>query len=710
MNIEDLNNLFHIYGYELKEEESSYRVYLLHHGMYYGAEIIILDNFDSHEISERYSKLGYSVKVQHFKTIEEVENYLFKGFFKTEYTALAIEHRYDDFVQKQMKQYASSKIKYEYINVPYAVSSDENTGVLEHKSIIDFINEYVNKKGANLIIVEAAAGFGKTCTAFELYHSFSRFSDNAKPLFTELSRNREAKLFKYVLWSEIENEYQSSISNALVTYNIKSGRIPLIIDGFDELLTKNIDSGGLDSSDDFEQVETMLSTIGDLLQGNAKVILTSRKTAIFAGSEFYEWTEKYNHKFEVVRFLLEKPNVKQWLRTDRYNIIKSKNIPLDYIANPVLLTYLRNVDKEEFLALIEVPEKITQKYFEYLLNRERERQNLFIPYKEQMLIFENLARTFMAFNIKGEEREFVKEMIMEYNRQELIRYKELSPMPQSVEELADTLTNHALLDRIGNNDNIGFVNEFIFGYILGNAIISGKDLQFKDREILPIDLLEFSVLAFQYSSYEEKKKLWNRLSPIKSMMDVTHSLQVDSILLKSIYGNYKQTGITSFFFVGTSFLKENCQFCDFSFIDISFDSCAFDIKAFKNVVFTGCSFKNCSVVSEREESDEVVIFCYGCDDFSDGFLKSFIGCKMDAYTVEEHESLEMQVLSKYFKVDGKSTKMRYISHLLEEFEKSKKDAFKVFDKLRRDGYINTRGNNSFITQTGISYYHKQSLS
>ena len=710
MNIEELNNLFHIYGYELKEEESSYRVYLLHHGMYYGAEIIMLDDFDCHDISERYSKLGYSVKVQHFKTIEEVENYLFKGFFKTEYTALAIEHRYDDFVQKQMKQYASSKIKYEYINVPYAVSSDENTGVLEHKSIIDFINEYVNKKGANLIIVEAAAGFGKTCTAFELYHSFSRFSDNAKPLFTELSRNREAKLFKYVLWSEIENEYQSSISNALVTYNIKSGRIPLIIDGFDELLTKNIDSGGLDSSDDFEQVETMLSTIGDLLQGNAKVILTSRKTAIFAGSEFYEWTEKYNHKFEVVRFLLERPNVKQWLRADRYNIIKSNNIPLDYIANPVLLTYLRNVGEEEFSALIEIPEKITQKYFEYLLNRERERQNLFIPYKEQMLIFENLSRIFLEFNIKVEEREFVKEMIMEYNRQELIRYKELSPVPQSVEELADTLTNHALLDRIGNNDNIGFVNEFIFGYILGNAIISGKDLQFKDREILPIDLLEFSVLAFQYSSYEEKKKLWNRLSPIKSMMDVTHSLQVDSILLKSIYGNYKQTGITSFFFVGTSFLKENCQFCDFSFIDISFDSCAFDIKAFKNVVFTGCSFKNCSVVSEREESDEVVIFCYGCDDFSDGFLKSFIGCKMDAYTVEEHESLEMQVLSKYFKVDGKSTKMRYISHLLEEFEKSKKDAFKVFDKLRRDGYINTRGNNSFITQTGISYYHKQSLS
>ena len=140
MNIEKLDNLFHIYGYELKEEKSTYRVYLLHHGMYYGAEIIMLDDFDCHDISERYSKLGYSVKVQHFKTIEEIENYLFKGFFKTEYTALAIKHRYDEFAQKQMKQYASSKLKYEYINVPYTVSSDKNTGVLEHKSIIDSIN------------------------------------------------------------------------------------------------------------------------------------------------------------------------------------------------------------------------------------------------------------------------------------------------------------------------------------------------------------------------------------------------------------------------------------------------------------------------------------------------------------------------------------------------------------------------------------------
>ena len=59
------------------------------------------------------------------------------------------------------------------------------------------------------------------------------------------------------------------------------------------------------------------------------------------------------------------------------------------------------------------------------------------------------------------------------------------------------------------------------------------------------------------------------------------------------------------------------------------------------------------------------------------------------------------------KVDGKSTKMRYISYLKSEFDSINVDeVFKVFEELRKKGYINTKGNNSFITQSGINYYHK----
>ena len=171
---------------------------------------------------------------------------------------------------------------------------------------------------------------------------------------------------------------------------------------------------------EFEQVETMLSTIGDLLTDEAKIILTSRKTAIFAGAEFGDWVDSYNGNFDVIRFQLEKPNIKQWLSTERYEEIIGKNVPLDNISNPVLLTYLRNISKEDFSDLLVYPETITDKYFEYLLNREKERQNLIIRWEDQMQIFENLAKSFVDFDITGENRSFVKELIIEYNKSRLL--------------------------------------------------------------------------------------------------------------------------------------------------------------------------------------------------------------------------------------------------------------------------------------------------
>lgn len=71
-----------------------------------------------------------------------------------------------------------------------------------------------------------------------------------------------------------------------------------------------------------------------------------------------------------------------------------------------------------------------------------------------MQIFENLAKSFVDFDITGENRSFVKELIIEYNKSRLLYYKELTPTKQTLDELADTLTNHALLDRTGNKDFI----------------------------------------------------------------------------------------------------------------------------------------------------------------------------------------------------------------------------------------------------------------
>lgn len=709
MMVDKLDGLFKEYGYDVKEQTTSYRVYLLNQGMYHGAEIQILDDsIDADPILHRYAKLGYHAKKQEFKTIEQAEEYLFKGFFNTNTTAYDIQRRYNEFAANQVKYYCNSDIKYRYISVPYTIyCAESNVITTETSDIISAIKGAINRKGAHLIVVEAAAGFGKTCTAYEVYKSFIDNCDYQKPIFTELSRNRDVKQFKYILWAEIDKEKDTTAKQDLVIYNIKKGRIPLIIDGFDELLSKNIDPGRVEQLNEFEQVETMLSTIGDLLTDETKIILTSRKTAIFAGAEFEEWVNSYDGQFDVVRFQLDKPDIKQWLSHERHDEIVRRDVPLESISNPVLLTYLRNISKEEFSELLKSPEKITDKYFEYLLTREKERQNLIIKWEDQMQIFENLAKAFVEFDITGENRSFVKELIIDCNKPCLLRYKELMPTKQTLEELADTLTNHALLDRIGNKDFITFINEFIFGYLIGKTIQKEPDSFLRDINHLPKYLLELALYAYKYTSPSDKLALWNKCSVIKDRMSPDLSIITDCILLKTIKGSYKYIGLNSIYFENIQFKGHECFIEESSFVDSEFHSCIFDLRAFRNVTFTGCKFIDCKAVNNTE-SNLSNIHCYGCDDYNNGFISDCGPATQPIlFETPENIDLEIEILSKYFKVDGKTPKMRYISSLRKDFDGYDLDiVFASFNILKKKEMIYIDGNNSYISKVGINYYHK----
>lgn len=709
MEIDLLDKLFEQYGYVHKEHNTSVCVYLLNQGMYHGAEVISLDDTDKSDIVNRYSKLGYSTKLQHFKTVDEAEKYLFTGFFNPKATKADINRRYNEFKEAQLRFYGNSDIKYKYINVPYFVYREADGDIKRGtKDVVSDIQEEITRKGAHLIIVEAAAGFGKTCTAYELYKSFLNSDQYTKPIFTELFNNRNAKQFKYVLWSEIDKEKDTTAKQDIVIYNIKKGRIPLIIDGFDELLSKDIDSGHNDQQDDFEQVETMLSTIGELLDGEAKVVLTSRKTAIFAGPEFIDWVEKYNGRFDVVRFQIEKPEIREWLSAERFDNIIKNEVPIDNISNPVLLTYLRNVSDRDFNELLEHPDSITTKYFEHLLNREKQRQNLSIRWEDQMLIFENLANTFADFGIKGESRSFVKEMLIDYNRSKLIYYKEAMANGQTLDELADTLTNHALLDRMGNKDFITFINDFVYGYLFGTSLIKDGNTFLQNVKVLPEDHIYLSIASFRYLSKDNKQKLWKKLNDVRKRLSLDLSITADAELLGKIKQSVEVAGINSRQFSNVLFENGSCKFKEVSFVDVVFENCLFDIDVFDNTTFIGCKFNNCKVNDIAHKSSKNHVHCYGCDDYKSSFIVDFENTDEMPILEEAQKNWEMEILSRYFKVDGRSTKMKYISKLKKEFEDENIDeVFRVFDSLRKRGFIECYGNNSFIKQDGITYYHKQ---
>lgn len=707
LNIEELDRLFLQYGYTLQDRREACRVYLLRQGMYYGAEIVIFDGSEQQELYNEYSGAGFSVKRQHFKNLEEAEEYLFRGFFKTDVSRLEIQSRYRDFSEKQVRPYGKdSGIQYKYIQMPFSVYKDNYDEGTEGIDLLKTIFQQIEAPGAHLVIVEAAAGYGKTCTSYELYHSFlERESEKAiKPIFTELSRNRDAKQFKYVLWSEIDKEKATTAKQDLVEYNIRKGRIPLIIDGFDELLSKDIDSGSDEGLDEFQQVETMLSTIGKLLQEEAKIILTSRKTAIFAGAAFEQWIDSYEGAFDVMRIQLERPRIESWLSQERFQQLTDAGIPLRHIANPVLLTYLRNISEEDFSSVISTPGDITVKYFQFLLNREKERQDLIISVNDQLIIFEQLALNFLEYDMMGDTRHFVKELIVDYNKQMLMHYKELSPKPILLSELADTLTNHALLDRTGNKDYVAFVNEYVFGYLLGRALLRlGTDC-LKTQNPLSEDILERAVLSFKYAVDTDRQALWGKLYPLKSRMTEPHILTMETTLIHRIKDNYNDCSFNSLYFEDVEFSEKDGMFSRATFVDCTFKNCKLSAAAFHQTFFTGCKFKGCSHLVTVAPAGSVHFF--GCDDYHSGFISGF---DLTPVTVSQEDKvpLEIQILAKYFKVDGRTTKMKYVSYVRSGFPEDRMDEVSaVFESLRKQKYLQVYGNNSFITQAGINYYHK----
>lgn len=74
------------------------------------------------------------------------------------------------------------------------------------------------------------------------------------------------------------------------------------------------------------------------------------------------------------------------------------------LENPVLLGYLRYIDDSNF-ENIKSTNSLVNSYFDFLLRREIERQDLPFSVDEQLVIFEKLSLYFAGFDISSDSRE-----------------------------------------------------------------------------------------------------------------------------------------------------------------------------------------------------------------------------------------------------------------------------------------------------------------
>lgn len=644
----EIKNLYNLYGFEVLREEDAFVAFLMSNGYFNNLEILQLDSrWDVNPLVKEYTDIGYAVKVSKYVSYDETHRNLFNGFFYQNQITQRLLSEYNQYATQQAQKLGCTEYKF----VPCKYVGDNN--VIE-KDAVEFIYKQIFQKGAQLIIVEAAAGFGKTSISYELIKKLAQNSQGTVPLITELSKNRRAQVFKYVLFSEIDAKFRGR-SAKLVEKEIIEGNIPIIIDGFDELISKSIPQGTEQTvDDDDESAQTMLSTIVKLLEGesNAKIVLTSRKNAIFAGELFSNWSEKWLKDCEITRIQIVPPAISDWLNAEQLAVLQEKNIQLSHISNPTLLTFLSSKSADDIRIEFTSVEDILNRYFQILLLREKERQTLLLSEEEQLLIMKRLAWNMVDLDeaaFSFEDLKVILSLSVEENEINgyLDRYEQslgIENCPTEEEFLAK-LSHHALLDRIPNTSNlVGFINDFIFGYLIANYLLNkstNKKIQLTEIKEKYWDLM---ITAYSVCCDQKRSELYNLLENSGLHFSAGMQLNSDTLLKKCVCHTYKDQYFDSVQFQKYTIIGSE-SFANCTFTSCIFDKCIISSDAFWECKFYGCQFYDVEI-EKKQVWDCNLIFsnCNGIDE-----LRRAANQKPVFIPVTEKELYEKKVLEQYWR-------------------------------------------------------------
>jgi hypothetical protein len=647
IDIEKINNLYALYGFERLEEANDYLVFSHSDGYFCNAEILRtnLAN-DIGDVRKQYEDVGYSVKVSDYTSLDQIHQSLFSGFFSQRNITQKLSNEYQIYSDQQAKKLGCQSYRF----IPCKYIGDQNT---IEKDAVSHIYSQLFCPGAQLIIVEAAAGYGKTSIAYELIKKLAENPKGTVPIITELSKNRRAQIFKYVLLAEIDSKFRG-LSSALVETEIKNGTVPLIIDGFDELLSKSAPSNDSAVTEDTEAAQTMLSTIAELLgdDSKAKIVLTSRKSSIFAGELFAEWANTSLLGCEITRIQIIPPTLSDWLDKEQLSVLKESQINLEYISNPTLLTFLSSKTAEEIRKEYTCIDDILEKYFNILLDREKERQALPLWPKEQISIMKRVAMNMVELNETAFSFDDLKVVLnLALTKSEITAYLERYEFSNGTEniptedEFLAKLAHHALLDRIPNTSNlIGFINDFIFGFLMAEEITDVSTTQNIDIEKVVDKYWDLMITAYSVCNAEKRSKLYTLLSDGKVKLTPMMQLNADILLKQHVIHKYSD----AYF--------ESIRFAEGTIIDSS---------TFKNCMFSSCVFIGCQIYSDTFDCCKF----YNCQFFSPAIIEApgkncgliFSGCTGEENlrvrankapverTIDENSVFERKVLEQYWR-------------------------------------------------------------
>ncbi|NQE51366.1 hypothetical protein [Herbaspirillum rubrisubalbicans] len=636
-----LIEVYRRYGFTLAEQfpKEGILVFTLKTGYFDNAEIVRFStDVDASEIFKQFTAIGFACTIRDAVAPGQAEHQLFKGFFSVDSTRKRLLEEYKKFSAKLVASYGKTA-KYEYIKAPYQINGKD--GLL---SPPEEVLKIINDPEPILVLIEAAAGFGKTCTALEIVKLLAEGSENL-PLYAELSRNRQARIFRYILLDEIDRSFPLLSSN-LVQTEIENGRVATILDGFDELLRKNEETG------DFENKEPMLETVSELLKGSAKVIITTRRTVLFDGDEFHQWLDKHAESFRVVRIRIQEPKVGDWLADARLERLGTTGLNIHAIANPVLLSYLRCIDDSDFEIAAQKPESIVESYFEYMLEREKERQDLRMKTTDQGIVLEKICEDMMKEGYTAESREYFIEFILN-NLPALIdeaRSQYSSKERPSRDEIANKLATHALLDRSANDPaKMSFINEFVLGHYAAAHIIKNKDWIGDDMRFI-----EPAARSYSPRSKESKQMLFDRLKESLPYWDISSQIDISTQLCNSLPEDISEAEADGLTLDNIEIGKY--PITNFIFNECIFKNCVFYPKNLSEVTFLNCKFYDSRVDASPHAGAVYVLGCVSTPDISKQ-LEKRAADEPDTLSANMERDADIVILRKFWPV-GEDVNLR----------------------------------------------------
>lgn len=694
--------LFHKYGFEYRKSASGtdFLAFTYKSGFFHNAELVSLNYGNRDELDSEMEKslksleeLGFSTKKSFYKSFEEIEETLFNGFFNVSEWKDKIKNEYIEHTQKILNILPKEAENYQYINTLYM----KNNKIDTQKNIVEDICRNLELPGPLLTIVEAPAGFGKTCTSYEIINNLAK-SQNKKtpiPFFTEFARDRQARIFSHIFIREVDKTF-SSVNSEVVIEEVKSGRIVVVLDGFDEILHDNSNQFSDTKENHFENAEPMLETIGELLTNNAKVILTSRRSAIFDGEIFNEWLARYDQKFRINRYKIEKPEVKDWLTPTRLEALSNAGLDVYKLANPVLLSYLRFISDETFKELCSNPTKIVDHYFFSMLEREMDRQELRMNPEQQSKFLALIAEDMYENNYTSDTKEKLISTIKNKASNILNEVRTLYSAKErpTLDKLATTLSNHAFFDRSNSDENkIEFVNEFVFGnYIATNIIEYQGDWVASDERFV-----EPAVLSFVPRDTDSRMLLWDKLGMMKDFLDSSSRMKFESLLTNLVDDNvYDQSEITSLNIKDVSLFPYN-NIKNSLFNECVFNNSSINFDNFRDVTFLNCSFWNCNL-KINENSDLNFFNCKSNDKLPSIFDEEEVIETNSTNNNFNLSEIELYILDKIWPStsDGIMRLHFFVGNILKSDKYDKKSILKGIRSLKRLELLTDANDTNFV--------------